>query len=145
MKSRVNPLSDQLGYMLRRVAQLSMAKLSARLAQFDLTPTESAILLIIDANPGITQSEISLLLNAASSNLMPRVARLRRSNLVVRETIDGRTQALHLSPEGKRLTARMRNAIEQHEHELLQTVPRSRRTDFIAALNQLLSQWGDSR
>ena len=61
----IDPLEDYPGYSLRRASAVNMAKLARRFAAIDLRPTEATVLMVIDANPNISQSEIGKMLDIA--------------------------------------------------------------------------------
>lgn len=133
----IDPLRDLPGYLLRRVSVDLMARLAARLATLDLRPAEATVLIVIGANPGVTQSEIGRLLDIATANMTPLAARLTGRELIVRERVDGRSHGVKLSESGRRLTQRARHIMEQFEAELLERLPTSQRASFLSALRAL--------
>jgi len=139
----IDPLRDLPGYLLRRVSVDLMAKLAARLATLDLRPAEATVLMVIGANPGVTQSEIGRLLDIATANMTPLAARLAARELIVRERVDGRSHGLKLSEAGRRLTHRARAIMDSFESaEILGRVPASQRAAFVSALRALASAPG---
>jgi DNA-binding MarR family transcriptional regulator len=137
----VDPLKDLPGYALRRASALVMAKLSDRLSALDLRPSEASVLLIIDANPGSTQSQIGRLLDIARANMAPLTARLAARGLIVRESAGGRAHGLTLSASGRRLTQKAQRIVAQLEAELIERIPAARRTAFLRTLNALFTGW----
>jgi DNA-binding MarR family transcriptional regulator len=140
----MDPLEGLPGYALRRASALSMAQLARRLEALELRTTEVTVLMVIDANPGVTQSEIGKLLEIASANLAPLAGRLEERNLIARERVDGRSQGLSLSESGKRLTQRAKKAMNEHEASLLAKVPTSQRSAFLSALHAIWKSSDDS-
>lgn len=138
----IDPLRDLPGYLLRRVSVDLMTKLAARLATLDLRPAEATVLMVIGANPGVTQSEIGRLLDIATANMTPLAARLAGRELLVRERVDGRSHGLKLSESGRRLTQRARHIMEAFEAEQLERIPASQRAAFVSALRTLASEHG---
>lgn len=136
----VDPLKDYPGYALRRASAAAMAKLAARLSAFNLRPTEASVLLAIEANPNITQSEIGRMLDIAGANMAPLVGRLANRELIERQPVDGRSHALTLSQTGRSLATRVRKTFKEHEEELLSRIPATQRAAFLAALHAL---WTD--
>lgn len=133
----VDPLRDFPGYALRRASVATMQTLARRLTELGLRPTDASVLLVIEANPNITQSEIGRMLDIAGANMAPLIARLEKRELVEREPVDGRSHGLTLSKTGRTLSLRARKVIKLHEEELLAKIPVSRRPDFLAALHAL--------
>jgi DNA-binding MarR family transcriptional regulator len=133
----VDPLRDFPGYALRRASVATMQKLARRLAELDLRPTDASVLLVIEANPNITQSEIGRMLDIAGANMAPLIARLEKRELVEREPVDGRSHGLTLTESGRTLSLRARKAMKSQEDELLAKIPASRRSAFLATLHAL--------
>lgn len=136
----IDPLENYPGYSLRRASAATMATLARRFAAFDLRPTEATVLLVIDANPNITQSEIGRMLDIASANMAPLVSRLADRELVERQPVDGRSHGLELTSSGRSITAKVKRAVTEHEVELLAKIPTAHRKAFLAALRAL---WSD--
>lgn len=120
-----------------------MAKLANRLAPLALRPAEATVLLVIGANPGVTQSEIGRLLDIASANMAPLAARLSERALIVREPVDGRSHGLTLSEAGRRLAQNTRRVIEELEADLLARIPAVHRAAFLSALTSLARDQAD--
>lgn len=118
-----DPLTSLPGYVLRRASAATLAELNQRLAPLDLRHSDIAFLFLIDATPGITQSEVGRLLDIQRANTVAFVARLEARHLIERTRVDGRSQALHLTPDGESLVGKARAIIETHETELLNRVP----------------------
>jgi DNA-binding MarR family transcriptional regulator len=137
----IDPLENYPGYSLRRASAASMAKLARRFAALDLRPTEASVLMVIDANPNITQSEISKMLDIASANMAPLVSRLADRNLVDRQPVDGRSHGLALTDAGKSISRKAKQAATDHEEELFAKIPAAQRKAFLATLRAL---WIDS-
>jgi DNA-binding MarR family transcriptional regulator len=136
----VDPLKNFPGYALRRASAAAMQKLARRLSDFNLRPTEGSVLMVIEANPNITQSEIGRLLDIAGANMAPLIGRLAQRELVEREPVDGRSHGLTLSKTGQALVLRVRKAVKSHEEDLLSRIPQAQRASFMAALQAL---WSD--
>jgi DNA-binding MarR family transcriptional regulator len=135
----IDPLKDFPGYALRRASVATMQRLAGGLQVLDLRASEASILLVIEANPGITQSEIGRLLDIAGANMAPLMRRLHDRDLVERNAVDGRSQALHLSPAGRALSAKARRIFRAHEDELLKKIPPADRAPFLKNLQALYS------
>lgn len=97
------------------------------------------MLLVIEVNPGVTQSEIGRLLGIASANMAPLVARLADRGLIVREAVDGRSQGLRLSETGRPIAQKARSIMDDHEADLISHIPKADCAAFLRALNALAS------
>jgi len=136
----IDPLENYPGYSLRRASAVNMSKLARRFGAIDLAPTEATLLMVIDANPNITQSEIGKMLDIASANIAPLVSRLAERELVERQPIDGRSYGLVLTSHGARITAKAKRTVATHEDELLARIPPAQRKALLAALRTLWSE-----
>lgn len=137
----VDPLKDLPGYALRRASTTVMAKLAERLSALDLRPSEASVLLIIDSNPGVTQSQIGRLLDIARANMAPLTARLAARDLIVRESAGGRSHGLTLSASGRRLTQKAQRIVAELEAELMERIPAAQRAAFLRMLKTLFTGW----
>lgn len=137
----VDPLKDLPGYALRRASAAVMARLAVRLAALDLRPSEASVLLVIDANPGVTQSAIGRLLDIARANMAPLTARLAARDLIVRESAGGRSHGLTLSDAGRRLTRKAQRIVAELEVELMERIPTAQRATFLRTLKALFTGW----
>ena len=135
----IDPLKDFPGYALRRASAAAMQRLAAGLQALDLRPSDASTLLVIEANPGITQSEIGRLLDIAGANMAPLMRRLQERALVERNPVDGRSHALHLSAAGRALSAKVSKTFRFHENELLERIPAGDKAAFLRVLRALYS------
>lgn len=137
-----DPVKDLPGYALRRVSAALMSRLAARLARLDLRPAEATVLLVIAANPGVTQSEIGRFLGIVSANMAPLAARLAERDLIIRQAVDGRSQGLTLSEAGRRTAQRARSIMDDLEAELLARIPKADCAAFMRVLHALANNKG---
>lgn len=133
----VDPLEEYVGYQLKRAATSTMSPLIRRLGTLRLRPTDAAVVLFIQANPGITQSALSRSLDMASANMTPLIARLARRNLINRVPVDGRSHGLVLSAQGRALATRIQSIVGAHEKRIARRIPAAQRAGLIKALRRL--------
>lgn len=110
-----DPTDNLLGYHIRRVSVIMMAELVKALQPLELRPAEATVLIEIEANPGITQSDIGKILNIKRANMAPLVAGLIERGCVRSSRRDGRSLALRLTKEGRRITRDARDAVLELE------------------------------
>jgi DNA-binding MarR family transcriptional regulator len=135
----IDPMARFPGYALRRASAGAMAKLAKDLAVLALRPTEASVLMVVEANPGITQSEIGKLLDIASANMAPLASRLHKRHLMVRARIDGRSHGLRLTESGMAVARRIEKILAAYEADLLERIPAAHRAGFIAGVRALWS------
>lgn len=132
-----DPLKSLPGYLLRRASSALAADLGRRLAAIDLRLAELSVLLLIDANPGITQSELGRALDIQRANMTPMAAKLGERGLIARRAVDGRSQGLALTAAGQALTAQAQAIAHGFEAELLDRVPAELRAHVVPVLTAL--------
>ena len=118
-----DPLIELPGYVLQRAAAAALAELNERLAPLGLRHAGVAMLMLIEAQPGISQSQAGRILDIQRANMVPFVARLEERSVIRRRQVDGRSQALALTRQGRALLERARHVVAAHEAELMQRVP----------------------
>ncbi len=134
-----DPLVGLAGYLLRRASAAALAELNQRLARLGLRHADVAMLMLIEASPGITQSEAGRVLDIQRANMVPFVARLEGLGVLRRRKIDRRSQALDVTRRGRMLLARARRLVAAHEAALLGRVPERLRPMVLPVLMALWS------
>ncbi|MFY7835358.1 MAG: MarR family winged helix-turn-helix transcriptional regulator [Novosphingobium sp.] len=110
-----NSLESRLGYQLRRASAVMMADLSRELSDLELRPAEVTTLLVIAENPDCSQTEVGHALAIKRANMVPIISRLMERGLVDRRRLDGRSHALTLTDEGRKMADDAVARIERHE------------------------------
>ena len=134
-----DPLVRLCGYLLQRAASSALAGLNQRLAPLGLRHAGVALLMLVEARPGITQSQAGRILDIQRANMVPFVARLEALGVIRRKRVDGRSQALELTSRGRVLLERARRVVQAHEGTLLGRVPEELRPVVLPVLMALWS------
>ncbi len=132
-----DPLASYPGYVLRRAAHASGAELTARLEPLGLRQSDVSMLILIEANPGITASALGRMLDIQRANMVPILKRMEDAELIAREAIDGKSVGLELTRAGTAKLSKARAVIDAFEAELLERVPVEHRNHLLPALNAL--------
>ena len=132
-----DPLSQLPGYILRRASNAALAALNRRLASFELRHADVAFLMLLEDSPGMTQSAAGRILEIQRANMVAFVGRLQARGLVERRPADGRSHALQLTQEGRRLLSKVRKVVQEFEAELLTRVPAKLRPMVLPVLMAL--------
>lgn len=135
----LDPLSSLPGYLLRRASAASLAELNQGLSQVGLNHADASLLLLMGANPGMTQSDVGRVLGIQRANMVPLIGRNEGRGWIYRKQVDGRSQGLFLSPAGDRALQRTRAIVEEYEAQLLARVPPDLRPHVLPILHHL---WG---
>lgn len=120
-----------------------MAILVRDLEACGLKPVEASVLLLIDANPGVTQSEIGRVLGIQRANMAPMVASFDGRGLLRRKRLDGRSHGLEITSEGRVMAAKARAAMHAHDAMLLAAIPPEALEGTIRGLDSLWRQSQD--
>lgn len=132
-------LRDRPGYALRRAANAMMTELARRLGTIDLRIAEASVLLLVDDRTDATASEIGRTLDIQRANMVPLLSRLEDAGLIVRKPIDGKSQAVLLTPEGKARRAQADAITTAFEDDLMGRIAPEHRDHLVPALGAL---WG---
>jgi DNA-binding MarR family transcriptional regulator len=132
-----NPCDGLLGYHLRRLSVLVMADFTEALAPLGLKPAEASLLYVVGAQAGLTQSDIGKVLGIQRANMAPLIAGLMQRGLVERDRVDGRSQALRLSPAGEAARAAAWEVNRVHEARMFGTLSEAARGKMAAQLRGL--------
>jgi len=132
-----DPLTNSPGYSLRRASNAMMGELAQRLAELDLRLADATVLMLVDANPGITASAIGRALDIQRANMVPLLKNLEDVELISRAPIDGKSQGISLTNKGAATLAQAREVIDGFEADLIARVPEEHRDHLLPALDAL--------
>jgi DNA-binding MarR family transcriptional regulator len=142
------PLPGLYGYNLR-IAQVAVfdnfikvvgSGLAGRMG--GLTPGRFSLLVLLRANPGINQTDLSRGVGVDKSTLTPALDQLEKKGLIVRQrtAADRRTYSLSLSPAGEQLLTELMAKVDQHEKNIVAGLTTPERV----TLNRLLKKMARS-
>jgi DNA-binding MarR family transcriptional regulator len=132
------PLPGLLGYQLR-LAQLAVFRDFERAAGgLGVSPGRFGVLALVEANPGVSQSRLAQAVGLDRSTMVAVLDRLEDRRLVERRAgPDRRTNGLWLTPEGKRLVARLKRRVTEHEVRITARLTAAERETLFALLGRL--------
>lgn len=129
-------LAGLLGYRLRLAQQTVFRDFADRVAE--LSPGRVGILLLIDANPGVTQSLLAHAVKLDRSTMVGVLHTLADRGLLERRRgVDRRTNGLYLTAQGRALVARLKRRIEAHERRVASRLSTAERDQLLALLAKL--------
>lgn len=120
----LGPLPGLIGYVMRR-AQLAVFQDFMRgFASVDIRPAQYAVLIVIEQNPGLKQSQISTALGIKRANLVPLIDALEERGLATRKSSAGdrRSYALHLTSKGASLMSHLHALRDAHEARVISRI-----------------------
>jgi DNA-binding MarR family transcriptional regulator len=113
-------LTTLLGYNLRRAQVAVFQNFAAEVGASELTPGQFGVLVVIDANPGLSQTQLGNALGIDRSTVVAVIDRLESRGLVARQPApsDRRSHALYLSDSGKTTLRRLTERVRAHERAI---------------------------
>ena len=129
-------LPGLLGYQLRLAQQALFRDFAASVAE--LSPGRVGILLLIEANPGVTQSRLAHAVSLERSTMVGVLHVLEGRGLLERRRgEDRRTNGLWLTAAGRGLVARLKRRIQVHETRVASRLSGAEREQLIGLLEKL--------
>lgn len=131
-------LNSHLGYFIRRIQLWVFQDFIKTLAPIDISPAQFSVLVVISANPGLSQMELATTLAIERARLVRLLHRLERRGLTQRlaSAADGRRHALRLTRDGQKILARAKTLAAQHETSLKDKLGAERHRLLIDALRE---------
>lgn len=117
-------LPRTIGYVLRRAQLAVFQDITRTFAGYDIRPAQYSVLTIIGRNPGLTQTQVAEALGIQRTNFVALLDGLEARGLARRAPAasDRRSHALHLTPEGEGLLARLQRLEAEHERRLVERI-----------------------
>jgi DNA-binding MarR family transcriptional regulator len=132
------------GYLLRR-AQLAVFQDFLRsYAELDIRPGQYAVLTVIEQNPGLKQSQVSVALDIKRANLVALLDSLESRGLAKRVPVasDRRSYALFLTEAGTRLMEKLREINDAHERRVTARIGPGGQAQLLKLLDEVISAVG---
>ena len=123
-------LPQHFGYALKRAQVIAFDAFERATAGVHITPPRFTALVILETNPGISQSVLGQVLGTARSGAMTLTNWLEGRKLAERRhhPDDRRAWGLYLTARGRALTARLRKRVFAHDQRVAAALtPRERR------------------
>jgi DNA-binding MarR family transcriptional regulator len=129
-------LTGHLGYALRRAQVWVFQDFIRTLSVIDLRPAQYSVLVVIGANPGLSQAELANRLAIERARLVHMLDHLQRRGLTERlpSPTDRRTHALQLTREGQKLLKRAKALAARHEARLAEKMGADTRAHMLSLL-----------
>jgi len=132
-------LPEMLGYQLRRAQVTIFGTFLKHLQDEDITPGLFGLLVLIGANPGLSQTALAQAVGTNRSLMVGMIDRLESSGLIIRRNspTDIRTQAIYPSRKGQVLIARLKNVVRDHEKSATSALSDGERQTLLRLLCRL--------
>jgi DNA-binding MarR family transcriptional regulator len=132
-------LPELIGYHLRK-AQLAVFQDFARtVGAGELTPAQFAALVVIERNPGLSQTGLGQTLSIDRSTLVAIIDRLEARSLVKRADSprDRRSYALHISSAGRDLLGELTSRVRTHEAHIAGDLDADEKAVLVGLLSRI--------
>lgn len=135
----LGPLSEFLGYALRRAQLVVFDDFFQTFADLGLRPAQFGLLVVINQNPGLKQTDASAALGIQTPNFVALVDELERRGLAQRLPTqnDRRSHALHLTKAGEALLKRVMVRQAEHEERMTARIGKAGREQMMLLLDKL--------
>lgn len=137
----MNGLDDLIGTKIRYAYLMMRRSFSQRLGPLGLTQTQCATMWMLEANPGVSQTELADILDVDRITMIGVIENLSKNGLIsrTRSTTDGRRRNLTLSEKGKELFAEAKKQILEHDYEFANRIS----SGEVAILKEILGKFSN--
>lgn len=130
------PLPGLIGYRLRLAQQAVFRDFAVSVP--GLSPGRVGMLLLVQANPGVTQSRLAQAVGRDRSTMVGVLDQLEAKGLLERRKgADRRTNGLWLTRAGRRALARAKRAIAAHEKRVAARLSSAERATLLDLLGKI--------
>jgi len=132
-------LPDLIGYHVRLAQIAIFADFDEALARWRLSPGLFALLVIIEANPGLRQTRLAQAARLDRSTLVPALDKLEARGLVERRAApdDRRSNGLWLTDDARPLLSAAKSAVQTHERAIAAELSPAERSRLLDLLDRL--------
>jgi MarR family transcriptional regulator, temperature-dependent positive regulator of motility len=138
----VKQLSRSLSHLLKRAVQYSIHLYMSETGKSGLTHRQFTVLLAADAQDGRSQTELVKMTGIDRSTLADLVARLMAQGYLQRRRTkdDARTNAIRLTPIGKKMLKQAQSGAEEVDKRMLALLPAGDRKTVLDSLVSLAAE-----
>ena len=132
-------LPGLIGFNLRCAQVAVFQDFKRSVGATEISPPQFGALVLIEANPGLSQSAIAAALRFDRSTLVQIIDRLEQRALVVREVsaLDRRSHALRLTEAGARQLAELKRLVADHEEQITGRLDAGEKRTLVALLRRI--------
>lgn len=135
-------IDSVLGLHIGTVNTLFVSRLERYLDPLSVTPKQVAILWLVNANPGVKQTDLSRFFQIERPTVHQFVRQLIKNGFLLNEPskLDRRAGGLWLTDEGRATLAKARGSIVAHEDELTACLSDREKSELFRILMKLYLQ-----
>jgi DNA-binding MarR family transcriptional regulator len=135
-------LTGLVGFHLRQAQIAVFRDFAVTMGPLDISPGLFAVLVLIDGNSGLKQSELAKAVHLDRSTVVSVIDNLERRGLVERHAVanDRRSNALRLTGAGAALLRKLKVLVAKHERRLARDLDADERAALVALLQRILPE-----
>ena len=133
-------LPELLGYQIRRAQLMVFQNFAQSLRGYEVTPTQFAVMVLIEANNGLSQRALSAAVGTDQSSLVSLLDRLQSRGWIERRRSerDRRYHVLSLSATGQQRLSEIKERVRRQDAALTSALSDGERTELMRLLGQIL-------
>jgi DNA-binding MarR family transcriptional regulator len=130
------------GYQLRLTQIAIFRDFSETLGEFDVTPGLFGVLVVIEANPGLKQTELARASHLDRSTVVSVIDNLERRGLVERRQAenDRRSNAIVITCEGAALLKKLKRRVADHEKRLVEHLSEDEQATLVSLMKRIFPE-----
>jgi DNA-binding MarR family transcriptional regulator len=135
----LGPLPGLVGFMLRRAQIAVFQEIFRAFAEAGIRPAQFSVLVVIERNPGLTQTEVAAALGIKRANFVALIDGLEQRGLAERKcsATDRRSHALYLTDAGTAMMRQLLHMVDSLEARLVARIGPGGRDRLLALLRQI--------
>ena len=132
-------LPSLIGFNLRCAQVAVFNDFRHKIGKLQISPPQFGTLVLIEANPGISQSAIAATLRFDRSTLVQIIDRMEDRGFVIRKLAknDRRSHALHLTQLGQTTIAKLKTIVWAHEEHISRSLSDNERQTLLNILARI--------
>jgi DNA-binding MarR family transcriptional regulator len=139
---RLGLLPGLLGYQLRLAQRAIFGDFADSMGELEVSPGLFGMLVIVEANPGLKQTQLARAAHLDRSSLVPALDKLEARGLVARRASeeDRRVNGLWLTADGAALLKKLKQRVARHEQRLVRNLSPAERAQLVDLLHRILPE-----
>lgn len=135
-RSKSFNLDDSPGHLLRRCQQYAHDLFTQEVGANGLTPRQFAVLLTVEQNEGLSQTDLVHKTGIDRSTLADMISRLLKRGMLARKRTeaDQRANSVKITASGRRALNSALPKVAKAEKNIINALPASKRAEFIRCL-----------
>lgn len=135
-------LPQLLGYHLRLAQRAIFADFAQGMGEFDVGPGLFGLLVIVEANPGLKQTQLAAAAQLDRSSLVPALDKLEGRGWLARRAseADRRVNGLWLTDAGAQVLRQLKQRVASHERRLARHLTPAQRQQLIELLGRIFPE-----